>query len=282
MKIFHNIADYKSWRKQQQTIAFVPTMGNLHAGHISLVNKGFEYADKVVVSIFVNPLQFAPHEDFASYPRTLNEDCEKLAAANVSAVFAPNVNEMYPQGQTAQTQILVPAVSQGLCGASRPHFFQGVATVVCKLFQIIQAEYAVFGEKDYQQLLVIKKMVQDLAMPIQVIGAPLVRESNGLAMSSRNQYLSVTEKQQAGLLYQSLIRAAAAIGAGENIADVLIYEKHALTNAGFILDYYEARDAVSLAPLTELRANSRLFVAAFLGKTRLIDNVVVPALLSLR
>lgn len=275
MELFHSIADYKNWRKQQKAIAFVPTMGNLHAGHISLVTKALDYVDTIVVSIFVNPLQFAPHEDFASYPRTLNEDCKKLAAANVSAVFAPNVNEMYPQGQTAQTQVLVPAVSQGLCGASRPHFFQGVATVVCKLFNIIQADVAVFGEKDYQQLLVIKKMAQDLAMPIQVIGAPLVRESNGLAMSSRNQYLSAEEKQQASLLYQSLIRAAAAIGAGENIADVLIYEKQMLTDAGFTLDYYEARDAASLEPLIELRANSRLFVAAFLGKTRLIDNLPI-------
>lgn len=275
MKIFHTILEYRAWRNENPAVAFVPTMGNLHAGHLSLVKQAKTLGGKTVVSIFVNPLQFAPHEDFDSYPRTLKEDAEKLASVDADVIFAPTSLEMYPFGKDAQTQVSVPEISKGLCGDSRPHFFQGVATVVCKLFNCIQPTQAIFGEKDYQQLLVIKKMVQDLNMPIEIIAAPIVREANGLAMSSRNQYLLPEQKQQASLLYQSLQTTATAIRAGASTAAILTEEKQKLSDAGFKVDYYEVRDAVNLKPLTEPSKPARAFIAAYLGNTRLIDNLEI-------
>lgn len=273
MNLFHSILEYRDWRNGHADVAFVPTMGNLHEGHLRLVRLAKTYAKSVVVSIFVNPLQFGPHEDFDNYPRTLSEDMQKLEKVNTDVIFAPSVMEMYPSGSAAQTQVMVPEISKGLCGESRPHFFQGVATVVCKLFNCVQPTVAIFGEKDYQQLLVIKKMVQDLNLPIEIIGAPIVREVNGLAMSSRNQYLSQKQKEQASLIYQSLQSAAQAIHAGGPIETILTHEKQKLNTAGFKLDYYELRDTLELKPLTSYIKPARLFVAAYLGKTRLIDNL---------
>lgn len=281
MKILHTVSEYRAWHTENSLVAFIPTMGNLHAGHLSLVKQAKSLVDKgtgqkIVVSIFVNPLQFAPHEDFDSYPRTLTEDAKKLENTGaVDVIFAPSVSEMYPHGKEAQTQIIVPEISKGLCGDSRPHFFQGVATVVCKLFNCIQPSVAIFGEKDYQQLLVIKKMVADLNLPIEIIAAPIVREQNGLAMSSRNQYLAAEQKQQAGLLYQSLQTAAKAIRTSASIQKILADEKKQLSEAGFKIDYYELRDSSGLKSLAEFSEPARLFIAAYLGNTRLIDNIEI-------
>jgi pantoate--beta-alanine ligase len=192
----------KTWRGLDKTIAFVPTMGNLHAGHIHLVEQAKAQADKVVVSIFVNPTQFSAGEDFGAYPRTPDEDSEKLSAAGADLLFMPEASEIYPGA--AATFVEVPGISEILCGAFRPGHFRGVATVVCKLFNITQPDLALFGEKDFQQLAVIRRMVADLNMPVQIIGIPTVREASGLALSSRNHYLSAAEQQQATALYQSL------------------------------------------------------------------------------
>ncbi|MBF0255331.1 MAG: pantoate--beta-alanine ligase, partial [Gammaproteobacteria bacterium] len=184
------------WRSQGQRIGFVPTMGNLHRGHLQLVRQAQERAERVVVSIFVNPLQFGANEDFASYPRTLEEDKALLQAEGVDLLFAPGVELIYPQGQQAHTQVHVPGISELLCGASRPGHFIGVATIVCKLFNLVQPDLALFGEKDFQQLLVIRRMVADLALPVEIIGIPTVREADGLAMSSRNRYLSPAGRER--------------------------------------------------------------------------------------
>ena len=193
-----------AWRRADERIAFVPTMGNLHAGHIHLVTQAMAMADRVVCSIFVNPMQFGPNEDFERYPRTLAEDSAKLQQVKADLLFAPPVEEVYPSGHKAATQLSVPGVSEGLCGASRPGHFVGVATVVAKLFNIVQADVALFGEKDYQQLQVIRHMVADLCFPIEIMGVPTVREADGLAMSSRNGYLSREERVKAPAIYRSL------------------------------------------------------------------------------
>lgn len=273
MNVFNSIEDYQFWRSEQGKIAFVPTMGNLHEGHLSLVRKAQEHADVVVVSIFVNPLQFAAHEDLESYPRTLQQDTEKLETVTTTALFAPSVEDMYPEGNDNQTQIMVPALSKGLCGSSRPHFFQGVATVVCKLFNIIKPDYAVFGEKDFQQLLVVRKMVKDLRMPLEIIGAPIVREESGLAMSSRNGYLSQKAHKKAGRISATLAKCAEKLRSGEAVANVLKFGLNELTQVGFTVDYFELRDHRNLMPLTEYTGSSRLFVAAFIEGVRLIDNI---------
>ena len=268
-------ARVKEWRKTEETVALVPTMGALHEGHLSLVRMAKEKAGRVVVSIFVNPAQFAPHEDFDSYPRERDEDIAKLAALGVDLVFAPPREEVYPPGFA--TRVAVDGLSEGLCGVSRPHFFGGVATVVAKLLNQCQADYAIFGEKDYQQRLVIRRMARDLDIDTDILGGPIVREADGLAMSSRNAYLSAQERKIAPLLHATLVDAAQAITDGGNISAALEKGTQALEDAGFKVDYFEARNAETLAPVENTAVGPvRLFCAAFLGKTRLIDNVAVP------
>lgn len=205
----------RAWRTAGERVGFVPTMGNLHEGHITLVREALQRVPRVVVSIFVNPLQFGPTEDLAAYPRTPEQDQARLAEAGCHLLFAPSVATMYPNGQAVQTRVEVPGLSDILCGASRPGHFIGVATVVCKLFNMVQPDLALFGEKDFQQLLVIRRMVADLAMPVEVSGVPIVREPDGLAMSSRNGYLSVGERAQAPSLYRTLTAAAQQLVAGQ-------------------------------------------------------------------
>lgn len=279
ISVVNRIADLRrnvsDWRASGETIALVPTMGALHDGHLSLVKLAKETADRVVVSIFVNPAQFAPHEDFDSYPREQKDDIDKLTALGVDLVFAPEREEIYPEGFS--TRVQVDGISEGLCGASRPHFFGGVATVVAKLLNQCQADFAVFGEKDYQQLLVIRRMARDLDIDTSIMGGPIVREADGLAMSSRNVYLTPEERKTAPTLFETLTEAASALSQGEAPADVLAQGKRALEASGFQVDYLEVRNAEDLSPITQVvREPARVFAAAFLGKTRLIDNVAVP------
>ncbi len=247
-------------------------MGALHDGHLSLVRAARERAERVVVSIFVNPLQFGPHEDLAAYPRDLKADLEKCAAAGVDEVFHPEASQFYPPG--FQTRIDVTEISAELCGARRPGHFQGVATVVYRLFQLLQPDLAFFGEKDLQQLRVVQRMVRDLGLPIEVLGCPIVRDADGLALSSRNQYLSPEERSQALGIVRGLREARAAFSAGERDPASLIERcRSALRAAGLREDYVELRDPDSLRPvISEAAWGSRVLVAAFAGKTRLIDN----------
>ncbi|MCF4984363.1 pantoate--beta-alanine ligase [Pseudomonas syringae] len=261
-------------RSEGKRIALTPTMGNLHSGHAALVTKAAQRADFVVATIFVNPLQFGPNEDLATYPRTLAADQEKLLQAGCNLLFTPSVEEMYPHGMADQTLVSVPHLSQGLCGASRPGHFEGVATVVSKLFNMVQPDLAIFGEKDFQQLAVIRAMVRDLNMPIQIIGEPTVRADDGLALSSRNGYLSDAQRAAAPALYQAIRQIADAIKAGEQDFDALLAsKKQQLEAAGFRIDYLEIRDATSLRPATADNRDVVILAAAFLGKTRLIDNL---------
>lgn len=259
-----------------QRVALVPTMGNLHAGHVSLVEQARRGADFIVASIFVNPLQFGANEDLDTYPRTLADDQAKLTAAGCDLLFTPTVAEMYPNGMAGQTRVLVPGVSEGLCGARRPGHFEGVATVVCKLFNMVQPDLAVFGEKDYQQLAVIRTLVRDLNLPIDIQGAPIVRAEDGLALSSRNGYLSAEQRAVAPALYRGLRQLADRLVAGETDHAALIAEaQRAQQAAGFRPDYLEIREAFSLRPATAEDRNLVLLVAAHLGDTRLIDNLSV-------
>ena len=269
-------ARIKPWRLAGETIGFVPTMGNLHGGHLELVREVKQRADRCVASIFVNPMQFGEKEDFGSYPRTLEEDAKYLADAKVDLLFAPSVDEIYPQGDRRQTQIVTPGLSDILCGASRPGHFVGVATVVCKLFNMVQPDLAVFGEKDFQQLLVIRRMVDELAIPVKVIGVATVREADGLAKSSRNSYLTPAERLSAPLLYQSLRRMKDKILAGAD--DYLTVEAEGrkfLENAGFKVDYLTVRRSVDLGLPRQGGENLVILAAAHLGRTRLIDNLAV-------
>lgn len=280
MKVISTVADLRaaitSARGEGKRIGFVPTMGNLHAGHIALVKTAGERADFVVASIFVNPLQFGPNEDLASYPRTLAADQEKLIEAGCHLLFTPSVDEMYPNGQALQTIVRVPGVSEGLCGGSRPGHFDGVSTVVSKLFNMVQPDLAVFGEKDFQQLAVIRTMVRDLNMPIQVIGEPIVRADDGLALSSRNGYLNAEERATAPALNRTLLQLADAIRQGERDYPALLASgKQALQAAGLRPDYLELRNALDLQPATAEHRELVILAAAFLGKTRLIDNLLV-------
>ncbi|HEX6549122.1 MAG TPA: pantoate--beta-alanine ligase [Gammaproteobacteria bacterium] len=264
------------WRELHQKIAFVPTMGNLHAGHIALVKRAHELAQRVVVSIFVNPLQFGPNEDYARYPRTLEADKLQLAVAGADLLFVPDLETLYPQGPEQSTRVVVPELSGILDGEHRPGHFEGVSTVVCKLFNMVEPDLALFGEKDYQQLLVIRRLVRDLCLPIEIHGVPTVREPDRLAMSSRNQYLSRTERSTAPLLYQSLHQVADAIRDGAS--DLPLLEREAvqrLSAAGFRPDYVAVRDAASLTPATESTRQLVVLGAAWLGKARLIDNILV-------
>ncbi|MEJ2462172.1 MAG: pantoate--beta-alanine ligase [Candidatus Thiodiazotropha sp.] len=264
------------WRKEGERIAFVPTMGNLHAGHLDLVQEAARQADRVVVSIFVNPLQFGEGEDFDAYPRTLDEDKQKLMELGADLLFAPTVDTLYPSGQEAQTRVEVPALSDILCGASRPGHFVGVATVVCKLFNMVQPDLAVFGEKDYQQLMVIRRMVADLAMPIRIVGKSTVREPDGLAMSSRNGYLSADQRGAAPLLYRTLQSTAEALRGGDrDYTGLETAAREVLQEAGFRPDYYVIRRAGDLAPPGQSEDNLVVLAAAYLGTTRLIDNLIV-------
>ncbi|BAN69321.1 pantoate--beta-alanine ligase [endosymbiont of unidentified scaly snail isolate Monju] len=255
-------------------MAFVPTMGNLHAGHLTLVREARRHADSVVVSIFVNPLQFGPNEDLDKYPRTLEADRRALEAEGVDLLFAPPVEVMYPVSLEQQTRVEVPEISALHCGASRPGHFAGVATVVCKLFNMVQPDLAVFGKKDYQQLLVIRRMVRDLAMPVEILGVDTVRESDGLAMSSRNQYLDAAERRIAPRLYATLCAAADRVAGGgrdwDRLADWIRGE---LDSAGFRTDYAVVVDAATLLPPTDRSDRLVILVAAWLGKARLIDNL---------
>lgn len=263
-------------RAEGKQIGFVPTMGNLHAGHAALVEKAAQRVDFVVASIFVNPMQFGAGEDLDKYPRTLAADQERLLAAGCQLLFTPNVDEMYPEGMAGQTRVSVQGVSEGLCGTSRPGHFEGVATVVTKLFNMVQPDLAIFGEKDFQQLAVIRTLVRDLNMPIQVIGEPTVRADDGLALSSRNGYLSAEQRAVAPLLYQNLTQIAEALKAGERDFPTLLDAAcRRIEAAGLRMDYLEIREAAGLRPATQEDRQLVILVAAYLDNTRLIDNLSV-------
>jgi len=261
------------WRAAGESVGMVPTMGALHAGHLTLVREAQRQSARVIVTLFVNPAQFAPNEDFASYPRTEASDREKLAALAVDVLFGPGRGEMYPPG--FDTRIIVGGPAAGLESDFRPHFFAGVATVVTKLLLAGAPDRAFFGEKDFQQLLVVKQLVRDLNIPVAIVGCPTVREPDGLALSSRNVRLSPEERARAPALYAALQEAADRLRAGEAPASVLDGARRRVAAAGFILDYLELRDAETLAPAREVGRPLRLLAAARLGATRLIDNVAV-------
>ncbi len=268
-------AQVSAWHRAGERVALVPTMGNLHQGHIDLVNRARGHAGHVVVSVFVNPLQFGKNEDFDRYPRTPDADADRLRSAGTDVLFMPTVAEVYPQGLEAQTRIEVPGVSDILCGAFRPGHFSGVATVVNMLFNMVQPDVALFGEKDYQQLFVIQRMVCDLHLAVEVIGVPTVRDENGLALSSRNQYLSAEERQLAPTIYRCLLTTAEHLQAGNRDFGSL-QEQGAVTlrSAGFRPDYYEILSADLRTPQAGDKALVVL-VAAWLGKARLLDNLRV-------
>jgi len=263
-----------AWRKAGERVALVPTMGALHEGHLSLVALAKSKADRAVVSIFVNPIQFGPREDFKSYPRDEAGDLAKLGQAGADLVFTPHTGEMYPQGFS--TQVRVGDLTEDLCGAARPNHFDGVATVVAKLLLQCAPDLAIFGEKDYQQLLVIKRLVRDLNIPVEIVGAPIMREPDGLALSSRNVYLSSSERQTAPLLYQTIAEVAADLAKGRGCDDAVVAARFKLDAAGFRVDYVAVRDPDTLKPLSGPVKRARVLAAAYLGKTRLIDNVSVP------
>ena len=263
------------WRRDGARVGLVPTMGALHEGHLSLVRETGTVCRKVIVSIFVNPAQFAPHEDFDRYPRRLHSDAEKLASTGkVDAIFAPPKAEMYPEGFATKLEVGGP--SAGLESDSRPHFFGGVATVVSKLLIAAMPDYAIFGEKDYQQLLVIRRMVTDLRLPIDIAGGAIVREADGLAMSSRNAYLSPDQRQIAGQLNQILKSTAERIRGGKDIPTAITTARNSILKAGFdSVDYVAVRDAETLAKIADISRPARILAAAKIGTTRLIDNMVV-------
>jgi pantoate--beta-alanine ligase len=261
--------------RRNATIALVPTMGALHDGHIALVRLAKRRAKKVVVSIFVNPTQFAAHEDLGSYPRTWKQDIARLAAEGVDLVWNPDVATMYPDGFSTRVAPAGPATA-GLEDRFRPHFFGGVATVVTKLFTQVRPDFAMFGEKDYQQFKVVTRMARDLDLGVKVVGAPIVRERDGLAMSSRNVYLSPDQRRAAPTLFRAMKEAAKHIRAGDDVRTALADSATMIENAGFVLDYLEARHAETLAPIASLKDGPvRLLVAAKIGTTRLIDNIKV-------
>ena len=260
-------------RSARKIIGFVPTMGNLHQGHLNLVREARKLCDVVVVSIFVNPIQFGPNEDFNNYPRTLEQDQQLLAEVGCDIVFAPSVEQMYGN-KPRLTNISVSDITNDLCGLQRPGHFDGVAVVVTKLFNMVQPNYAFFGEKDYQQLAVIRQFVQDLNIPLEVIGVPIARAEDGLALSSRNGYLTEQERQTAPLIYRSLKAAEQQLYEGVVLDAVLTGIRQTLTDAGFVVDYIEARTP-ELQKIDEFNQDLVLFIAAKLGKTRLIDNLQV-------
>lgn len=272
MQIINNIAEMRALRRGAKSLAFVPTMGNLHDGHLSLVEIAKQHADVVVVSIFVNRLQFGQGEDFDRYPRTFQMDCEKLRAAGCHAVFAPDENELYPQPQ--QYFVEPPAIANELCGAHRAGHFRGVTTVVNKLFNIVQPDVAVFGKKDFQQITIIRQMVEQLAMPIEIIGGETGRAEDGLALSSRNGYLTEAERAEAPRIYRNLSRIKTAVESGRRDFATLQTEAVADLHAhGWQVDYVELRNAATLLPAQARDSQFVVLAAAKLGKTRLIDNL---------
>lgn len=263
-------------RRSGRRIAFVPTMGNLHEGHLQLIRLARQHADFVVASIFVNPLQFGLNEDWEQYPRTLETDSAMLVAENCNLLFCPTEREMYPNGMETQTKVEVPTMTNILCGASRPGHFLGVTTVVAKLFNMVQPDTAIFGIKDYQQLAVIRRMVEDLCIPVEIIAAPIARADDGLALSSRNGYLTAEERPKAVALYQSLCEARDALATGSR--DFAGLEKDALeklSGSGMRPDYFSIRQAKTLEPACDSDSELVLLGAVYIGKTRLIDNVTV-------
>jgi pantoate--beta-alanine ligase len=266
----------RRWRNEGRRVAFVPTMGNLHAGHMSLIEAARRHGDRFVASIFVNPMQFGPNEDYAHYPRTPQQDERMLAEAGCSLMFMPDVAEIYPNGAERATRVDVPNLSRILDGEFRPGHFEGVSTIVATLFHIVEPDVAVFGEKDFQQLTIIRRMVADLCLPVEIVGAPTVRDSDGLAMSSRNQYLSPTERQTAPRIYQTLLAAANRLKAGDTeFASIERTGVAALEQAGMKPDYFSIRRAQDLgAPAPDTR-HLVVLTAARLGKARLIDNVQI-------
>jgi pantoate--beta-alanine ligase len=261
------------WRRDGLRIGFVPTMGNLHAGHGDLIRRATELTDRVIASVFVNPLQFGPNEDFAAYPRTPQDDSKLLTSLGADALFTPEVDDMYPLGQAATTRVVVPAeLDNILCGAFRPGHFTGVATIVTKLLNLVQPDVALFGEKDYQQLMIIRRAATDLCMPMQIVGVPTRREADGLAMSSRNRYLSAEDRRVAPRIFEELEKARAAIEAGSNDFATLEQSGYAaLQQSGFRPDYFSIRDAATLG--LPGQGDVVVLTAARIGRARLIDNV---------
>ncbi len=267
------------WRARGQRIALVPTMGNLHAGHLSLVKAAQAQAERVVVSIFVNPMQFNDKQDFASYPRTLEDDRDVLSETATDLLFLPEQAALYPRGLESTTRVTVPGLSDILCGAFRPGHFAGVTTVVCMLLNIVQPDMAVFGEKDFQQLLLIRRMVHDLHLPVEIVGAPTLREADGLAMSSRNHYLTPEERSRAPALYQALDRARAAILEQSGACDFRALEAESmelLRDHGLRPEYFSVRRTADLALAGPEDEDLVVLAAAWLGRARLIDNLRVP------
>ena len=280
MKTVESIAELrrlrKQWHQEGKTVGFVPTMGNLHAGHLKLITAARQSCDIVVASIFVNPLQFGQNEDLDTYPRTIKEDQAQLSACHTDVLFLPSVPEMYPRGLNEQTFVQVPGISDIICGSSRPGHFRGVATVVNKLFNMVQPDRAFFGQKDYQQLQVIRLMAQDLSIDIEIEGVPTERAEDGLALSSRNGYLSDVQRQIAPRLYQCMCQLAQDIERGGKPVPELIQQQiNALTEAGFTPDYIEVRRADTLEPAAGDDRELVILAAAWLGNVRLIDNKTV-------
>lgn len=278
MKIIQSIqtirAALEPLRATQKKVALVTTMGNLHDGHLALVQQAKQAADYVVVSIFVNPLQFAPHEDFNTYPRTPEQDIAKLQSCDVDILFLPDADAIYPQGKMPISRVIVPGLSDELCGKTRPHFFYGVTTVVAKLFNIVQPDLAIYGEKDFQQLIIIRQMVNDLNFPITILSGATVREADGLAMSSRNRYLNAEERASAPQLYATLSWIKEQIMAGQRDYENLCQlAGRKLEAYGFRIDYIEVRASLSLQLPNDQDKSLVVLAAAWLGKTRLIDNI---------
>ncbi|GGX85383.1 pantothenate synthetase [Litchfieldella qijiaojingensis] len=279
MRTIYDIAELRQAldgpKRQGQCIALVPTMGNLHAGHLALVESARARADLVVATIFVNPLQFGPDEDLDNYPRTLAADQAGLQAAGCDLLFTPDTATLYPRGLDVQTHVRVSGVSEGLCGGSRPGHFDGVATIVTMLFNLVQPDVACFGEKDYQQLAVIRQLVADLHFPIEIVGVPIVRADDGLALSSRNGYLNAEERGKAPGLYRTLCEVRDALEDGHPPQQAIDAALTRLVERGFKPDYLEVRRAHDLAPLDESSREAVILVAAHLGPARLIDNLSV-------
>ncbi len=274
MEIISSVSELRRRLSKESSIAFVPTMGNLHEGHLDLVRIAHQHAKCVVVSIFVNPLQFGANEDFGKYPRTLQADCDKLAACGVAVVFAPTEADLYPHPQ--QVTVEPPPVAQELCGAFRPGHFRGVATVVLKLFNIVQPQAAVFGKKDYQQLNVIRQMVEQLNVPVTIVGAETLRAADGLALSSRNQYLTSAERTEAAFLYLTLGEIQKSLqSGGVNYAALEEKAVKVLISHGWQVDYVAIRSQTSLLAPVSGERDLVILAAAKLGKTRLIDNLEV-------
>jgi pantoate--beta-alanine ligase len=266
----------RAWHREGLRVAFVPTMGNLHPGHVSLIEAARQHGDRFVASIFVNPMQFGPNEDFAHYPRTPTQDEKMLAAAGCNLMFMPDVAEIYPSGSERATRVEVPGLSRVLCGEFRPGHFEGVTTIVATLFNIVQPDVAIFGEKDFQQLTVIRRMVADLCVPVQIVGAPTVRDADGLAMSSRNQYLTTEERRIAPRIHEILTATAKRLASGDNdFAGLESAGARQLEAAGFKPDYFAVRAAVDLSAPKPNSDYLVVLTAARLGKARLIDNVQV-------